>query len=250
MAALWVALRETLAEYDYVCFLHDKKTKQITPGSVGESWAYKLLSNVAGSPEFVQGILQLLDSDPHLGMLVPPFPIHGHYLEFSQDLWTTNFDNTNALTQKLSLQVPMSPNKDPISAIGNCFWFKTAALREIFKFPWKYEDFPEEPLAEDGTLSHALERIYPYVAQSNGYYSGWVLNQQYASTEFISLYYYLTSGYTPNSGREYITYLEREVRKYYQQTSLKWQLKHRICKLFKLGERPLNLEENNSSERN
>lgn len=249
MAALWVALRENLAVYDYVCFLHDKKTRQISPGSIGESWAYKLIDNVLGSPDLVQGILQLFDSNERLGMLVPPPPIHGQYLEFSQDLWTTNFDNTMNLAKKISVQVPMDPNKEPVSAIGNCFWFKTAALKELFKFPWKYEDFPAEPLAEDGTISHAMERIYPYVAQNNGFYSGWVLNQNYASTEFISLYYYLSSGYTPNTGREYISYLEREVRKYYQQTSLKWQLKHRICKLLNIKEKPLDLDEKKDSER-
>lgn len=249
MAALWVALRERLASYDYVCFLHDKKTKQIKPGAVGESWAHKLLVNMIGSAESVQEILQKFDTEPHLGMLVPPPPIHGHYLHFSQDIWTTNFHNTKALADRLELQVPISSQKEPISAIGNCFWFKTAAMKELFEHSWTYEDFPEEPLAEDGTISHALERVYPYVAQNNGYYTSWLLNQSYAPIEFVSLYYYLTAGYTPNTGKEYISYLEHEVRKYYQQTSLKWQFRHRICKLLGLKEKPLDLS-NDYSERN
>lgn len=44
----------------------------------------------------------------------------------------------------------------------------------------------------DGTVSHGLERIYPYAAQSQGYYSGCVMNTDYASLQNTNLHYFLS----------------------------------------------------------
>ena len=61
------------------------------------------------------------------------------------------------------------------------------ALRPVFAKKWTYDDFPDEPVADDGTLLHAIERIYPFAAQSAGYYSGWVLSEQGAAMEITNL---------------------------------------------------------------
>ena len=58
----------------------------------------------------------------------------------------------------------------------------------MFEYPWRYEDFPEEPLASDGTLNHAIERIIIYVAQSEGYYTAMVESAFYASLYINNLY--------------------------------------------------------------
>ncbi len=41
---------------------------------------------------------------------------------------------------------------------------------------------PPEPLPQDGTISHAIERIYPFVAQSAGYPPAVVMSKSYAVT--------------------------------------------------------------------
>ena len=48
--------------------------------------------------------------------------------------------------------------------------------------------FLEEPLASDGTLNHAIERIIIYVAQSEGYYTAMVESAFYASLYINNLY--------------------------------------------------------------
>lgn len=138
--------------------------------------------------------------------------------------------------------MPIEDDKDPVSAIGNCFWFKTKALSQLFNYTWNYQDFPAEPFPEDGTISHAIERIYSFVAQNNGYYTGILMENSYAKIEYLNLEYYLKNGYVSTENSKYTRYLEREVRKYYKQTSLKWQLTHRISKLFGLKEKPLDLD--------
>ena len=242
MSALWIAMKDILIKYDYVCFIHDKKTMQISPGTVGDSWGYKLLQNTIGTKDLVKSIINSFESEDRLGLLVPPAPIHGQYLNFAQNVWTVNFSNTEDLVKRLGIKVPIEDDKDPVSAIGNCFWFKTKALSQLFNYTWNYQDFPAEPFPEDGTISHAIERIYSFVAQNNGYYTGILMENSYAKIEYINLEYYLKNGYVSTENSKYTKYLEREVRKYYKQTSLKWQLTHRVSKLFGLKEKPLDLD--------
>ena len=63
------------------------------------------------------------------------------------------------------------------------FWCRTAALTKITNKNWQIEDFPEEPMPKDGTISHALERIFPFAAQTLGFYSGWIMNEEFARNE-------------------------------------------------------------------
>ncbi|MNI63665.1 Rhamnan synthesis protein F [compost metagenome] len=65
-------------------------------------------------------------------------------------------------------------------ALGTVYWARVDALRKLFEHEWKYEDFDVEPLADDGTLSHAVERILEYVAKDAGYGSKWVMTDRYA----------------------------------------------------------------------
>ena len=69
------------------------------------------------------------------------------------------------------------------------FWFRRTALESMFHNKLKYEDFPKEPTGvNDGTIMHAIERLYPFVAQQNGYYTAWILNNKYAGLTLTNLY--------------------------------------------------------------
>ncbi|MDQ1268470.1 MAG: hypothetical protein QG560_1113, partial [Campylobacterota bacterium] len=53
---------------------------------------------------------------------------------------------------------------------GTMFWFRPNAITQILDANFKYSDFPPEPIANDGTIAHALERLFGYVARLNGYH--------------------------------------------------------------------------------
>ena len=78
-------------------------------------------------------------------------------------------------------------------AIGNCFWAKYDALKPLFELNWNYDDFPQEPMPADGTVSHALERIHGYVAASEGYYTEFVMTDEYARSEYFNKSYMFSS---------------------------------------------------------
>lgn len=82
----------------------------------------------------------------------------------------------------LGIDIPISGEKSPIAPYGSVFWFRPKALEPLFAHGWQHSDFPPEPLPQDGTISHAIERIYPFVAQSAGYYPAVVMSKNYAVT--------------------------------------------------------------------
>ena len=191
VASILIGLQDVLPHYEIACFFHDKKAGQVTPGSVGDSFGYKCSKNVLYNSAFVYRVLETFSENPRLGLLVPPEPNHGIYFSTLGQEWSGNYDITKRLAEQLEVCVPMSEEKSPVAPLGSVFWFRTEALKRLHEFPWKYEDFPEEPLPVNGTISHAIERIRPYVAQQAGFYTAFVMAEPLANIEFTNLRQYV-----------------------------------------------------------
>ena len=187
VSALLVAAAPLLAPYEYVCFVHDKKATQLSWGLTGAAFSERCFANLLASRDYVENILSLFEKEPRLGLLMPPPPNHGTYYCTLGVEWSSNYENTLALYHSLGLQVPIAPDREPISPLGTMFWFRPAALKKLLDRGWDYADFPPEPNGEDGTLLHAIERLYGFVAQDAGYYSAWVLTEEYARDELTKL---------------------------------------------------------------
>ena len=183
-------------KYDVIGFAHDKKSSQNQEnghhGTESQGFAYKLMENTLGSEAYVKNILTLFAENPRLGQVTPPPPYHALY--FAHTIphdWGANYEITKELLEdRLGIHVPLSPTKPTASAMGSCYWFRVEALKPLFEYGWKYEDFlPEGQMGEDGTISHAIERANGYICQSRGYYPAWVLSDRYARIEVYSLFY-------------------------------------------------------------
>lgn len=189
ISALLIGFAPYVDDYDLVCFVHDKKTTQFKPYTVGQGFAHKCLVNTLASPEYVQNILTVFEEHPRLGLLTPPPPNHASYCYTPGSEWISNYENTFALAQRLGLRCDIRPDMEPICPMGTMFWFRAQALKPLIARGWQYSDFPEEPNDVDGTLLHAFERIYGYAAQDRGYYSGWAMAARFAGAEFTNLYH-------------------------------------------------------------
>lgn len=186
VAALLVNCRDIVKEYDYFCFVHDKKSAGMKPFTVGKAFAELLWDNTLKSSCYIRNIISLLDREPRLGLLIPPPPSHGGYMGLIYDnYWSGTYKYVQSLADKLNLNVPISKDKMPLS-FGTVFWCRTDALITLFELGWKHNDFPKEPLP-DPCISHAIERIFPYVAQSRGYLTGVVMNDAEAATEIENI---------------------------------------------------------------
>ena len=191
-SGLLIGLSDVVDHYDVACFWHDKKTGQVLPASVGKSFAYQTTECSLCSTEFVENVIKTFERNPYLGLLVTPEPYYNVYNTVAMgNGWGPNFDNTKALAEKMNLTVLMSPEKPPIASLGSVFYFRCKALKKLFDYGWTYDMMPPEPNNTDGTILHAIERIYPFVVQDAGYYPAYGFSDEYAAIEILALRHYV-----------------------------------------------------------
>lgn len=216
MAALLVCCRDVLLKYRYLCFIHDKKSAQKEFFTVGREFDRMLWENLLYDPEYINSVIGLFKEHSYLGILAPFGVNHGSYFHTSVDYWTVCYDETCRLAERLKMRMPSRTGQPFI--VGTSFWCRTEAMKILFDNSFSYEDFPKEPAAGDGTFSHAIERILPYVAAQSGYASGWIYNADYARTMLSGLRYMsdstvkVMSSYSAvrfSSFRYFLTSLER-----------------------------------------
>lgn len=190
IGGLIVAARPFFMNYEYVCFIHDKKSLGMKHPEEGEHFCEMLFRGMLESKGYVENILSLFEKDPFLGVLSPPIPIAGNYLRAHNNLWVTkdNYENMLKIKEMLKLECNISYERDPLT-IGSAFWCRTDALKKLMKYEWTYEDFPEK-LIGDKTMPYAIERCFAYVAQDAGYYTGIAYPNRLAE-EYFSIYSYM-----------------------------------------------------------
>lgn len=183
ISSLLVAAREEILNYKYVCFIHDKKEKNPYKKKDVEQWNHCLWENSLGSESFIKNIICTFEKNTNLGLLVPPSPITENIEYGYSNPWGNDFELVQELANRMNLKCDLKKIFPPI-ALGTVFWARTDALKSLFLINWKYDDFDQEPLPDDGTISHAIERILPYVSQDAGYETGWIMTDRYAAEQW------------------------------------------------------------------
>ena len=186
IGALLVGCRDLVMHYSYICFIRVKNTLSGQPANIWEIFRMNMWENNLKSAFYVMNILNLFAQNPRLGLLVPPIPKNDLYRKLLLNGWSGTFDETLKLLERLKIKVPLTEQDQPIS-FSTSFWCRREALQPLFEYGFEEKDFPEEPLPPTGTISHAIERALPYIAQSVGYYTGIVECDEYASMEIILL---------------------------------------------------------------
>lgn len=190
VAPFLVGCKDIIDKYDLIAKVHDKKVYQVMPMSIGETWGSMCFENMIKNEIFVKNVISTFENNPFLGMLTPPVPVHGpYYPTTGKGEWGDNFKVAQELAEELGLKVDLSNRKEPIAPLGSFFWVRTAALKGLFARDWEYEDFPPEPIETDATVLHAIERIYPFCVQNEGYYSGWLMVDTFAKVQLTNWRY-------------------------------------------------------------
>ena len=179
---LLIECKDIFLNYEYICYVHDKRTTGgIADVKIGEKFFHTLWDSMLKSRAYIDNILSLFEKNKYIGLLAPPAPYHWSYFRYLGQEWTGNYQTTKELANRLRLNCVMQEEFAPF-VLGTTFWCRTDALRPLFEYGFCESDFPEEPLALDGTFNHAIERIFQYVAQSQGYASGIVMSDADASS--------------------------------------------------------------------
>lgn len=186
VSALVISSREIFYKYSYVCFVHDKKAKVESNQEMVEFWIKNLWGNTLQSKGYIEEILKLFTDYPNIGLLTPPEP---YFFMQQSDFWRIEYERTVELAKELNLTNTIIDKNYPPITIGTVFWCKTCIMKKLFDKDWKLEDFVEEPMPGDGTISHAVERIFAYMAQDAGSETATVMTESYAKELFMLLQY-------------------------------------------------------------
>lgn len=145
------AFGKTLLEnYDLVGHLHTKKTKDVVDATMVDVWRSFLLENMLGGQNRMADIiLGRMMADPSIGMVFPDDP--------NAVRWDKNKPYAEKLAERLGLsELP----EHFLFPVGSMFWARVEALRPCFELDLQWMDYPSEPLPYDGSMLHALERLF------------------------------------------------------------------------------------------
>lgn len=179
VSALLVAGRDIIKNYQYICFMHDKKERSKEKKEDTDFWIENLWGNQLGSADYINRILELFENNSQMGLLAPPEPVGKYFDSWYGFGWGTSFEATKKLADMLELKTDLRKDRPPIT-LGTMMWFRRQALQKLIDFGWQYTDFEDGMLASGDYVSYGIERIFAYVAQDAGYDSGTVMTVAYA----------------------------------------------------------------------
>jgi GT2 family glycosyltransferase len=150
-----VGFRDVYDEYTFVLHLHSKTSSH--------TWLRFTLDSLVGSHDAVARVFRAFNLHRDLGIIAPPlFPRISRFMT-----WGCNFELCQSLARRLGVSITRQSALD--FPAGSMFWARSAALRPLVDLDLKFEDFVEEPSKTDGTLAHAIERLYFYACEVAGF---------------------------------------------------------------------------------
>lgn len=165
IAPLLVAFREEVMGLDVIGHIHTKKS--LYTGSEQERWRHYLLDSLLGSPERIGWILGTLQADPKLGLV---YPESYHGVPLWAHTWLSNVPVCDALALQLGIALDHQRYID--FPAGSMFWARVDALRPLYELDLPLQAFPTEEGQVDGTLQHAVERMFGVITRHQGYRLG------------------------------------------------------------------------------
>lgn len=145
-------------QIDVVLKIH---TKRSTHRTDGEKWRRDLIDTLL-SADRSHLIMDAFRNDPSLGLVGP----EGHILPASY-YWGANEANVQRLLARMGLP-RIQPEQDCFVS-GSMFWVRLKALRPILDTHLEPSLFESEKGQIDGTLAHAIERIFAHCCKSAGF---------------------------------------------------------------------------------
>ncbi|WP_342659356.1 rhamnan synthesis F family protein (plasmid) [Sphingomonas sp. NY01] len=146
--------------YDYVLFVHGKKSAK---SSVGEQWRDLLIAGLVGSADTVRSIIAMMERHPSIGIVMAQHfePIRPHLH------WDHSFARARRLARRMGVDLSRRHVLDMPS--GSMFWARTAALAPLLALGLRSEDFPVEKGQTRRTLHHTIERLFLFAAERAGF---------------------------------------------------------------------------------
>jgi lipopolysaccharide biosynthesis protein/LmbE family N-acetylglucosaminyl deacetylase len=151
--------------YALACKLHSKKSPHRGDGA---HWRISLWQGLLGAAA-AQSARAMFEADPKLGLLAPPASL----TDLAEpDIHVDNRDWLDRLIPHVTGVHRPGDYQYVRFPAGSMFWFRPAAMAELTALGLEDSDFETELGQLDGTLAHALERLFGLVVQQQGYRMG------------------------------------------------------------------------------
>jgi lipopolysaccharide biosynthesis protein len=139
--------------------LHTKKSLHRVDGDI---WRNDLLDKLT-LVDNVSEIMKAFEEQPQLNLVAPD----GHILSMDT-YWGSNADTVEYLCRRMDISPPTI--ESAAFPAGSMFYVRLAALRPLLDAHLNESEFEAELGQVDGTMAHAVERIFGIVAElSNGF---------------------------------------------------------------------------------
>ncbi len=167
--------------YDYVCLLSNSNDVVDKSFVVGKALQESSWENLIPSYEYIQNIICVFEANKFLGVLGTPSCHHSTLFMKEVVDWRENYEMITSLLDKLGISVILNEAKAlPLNMQG--FWCRPNAIKMLFT----------EEFVKNCNIVKKMELVYPYVAQSEGYFSGSCMSSEYAATEYENLYFMIS----------------------------------------------------------
>jgi len=151
-----------LDAYDAVLKLHSKKS--LYEAGRGTQWRQELFQGLCGNSNITRRSLALLRAGA-----ADMIGAHGYHVT-NPRRWGGNRANVQRLLQSLSAEpLPPEATLDLSFFAGSMFWFAPRALAALHEMPEALLEFEPENGQLDGTLAHALERVFGILPSRSGH---------------------------------------------------------------------------------
>ena len=154
IAPILCTFGQVLQGYDVLLHLHTKKTPH---DSNKEGWRRYILEHLLGSKDMVGRILTALSDG--IGAVCPP----DFLFNIPTDGWShpQNIQEAQKVAERCGLGINLQSDYPSVDfPQGSMLWTRVDYIEKMFKTALQYEDFPPEPIPVDGTIAHALERMF------------------------------------------------------------------------------------------
>ncbi|CAM5389197.1 Rhamnan synthesis protein F OS=Afipia felis OX=1035 GN=NCTC12722_01217 PE=4 SV=1 [Afipia felis] len=149
-----------LDKFDLVCKVHGKKSATLGPQAVfGDIWRRSMLNDLLGSDRHVKTIVDRFAAEPSVGLIGPArFRLPNEYRHSYVDTWGRG---NELITKELAAKLGY-PREEFILDFfaGTMFWIRKDLLDLLKPLDLSLDSFPDEEGQTDGTLQHALERLF------------------------------------------------------------------------------------------
>ena len=185
---IWPVLAPFVLNHTYLCFLHDQPPGKLEFPTVATQALERQWTNLLGDGSYAQRVLSIFEAHPRLGLLAPPAPYHGSFFRPEPSPDGSCAGLLEQWAGRMNLRLP--PRKGRPSLLhGSSFWCRTAALKPLLDQSAPRLD--ADAAMDAPAVARAVDRMLPLVAQSRGFFTGWVMTDRQAAADLTNLNFML-----------------------------------------------------------